>query len=1230
MKKLYIAFTALFLVQFTFSQSTLYSEDFTGQNGKGIIGAAFGGSNTDLSGVDWTIDVSAASIGANFFGGNEDYFYVNNESFSAKDTDGNAYWFSPSINIAGYSNVSFSFDASTSGNNDNSDTFLTEYRINGGAWLTAATNGNLNNDFNLVVSQTGLSGSSIELRIRVNTNADNEITTFDNILVQGTPPPCSSISGLTIDSFTATSANISWTAGGTEAGWEIVVQTAGTGIPAGSGTDVATNSYSDNTLNGSTDYEVYVRADCSNTSDGFSVWAGPANFTTPLRSPQGVTCSAGSSSYIYTENFESNPPSGWTGTGFNGSNGNWDITTANNNSGQTGPLNAFDNGGGSHLEYEASGNSSATASAISPAIDLTSVVDGAELSFYLHAYGSAMGTLNVGVSNSASGPFNTIFTQDGQLQSTAGAAWIPVGISLNAYIGQTIYIEFSNTGSGSSYQGDMSIDFLRVEACEPCPSPNNLVASNITATSADISWDAGGSETDWEIVIQAAGTGFPAGTGTPVTTNSFASNALNSITAYEVYVRADCDIDGFSGWAGPLNFTTLLANDNFADAIPISCGNTYNGDTTSATIDEAGAPDVSTVNPDTDTDNDSPNVWYQFIGTGNPVTLSTCANSSYDTEIIVFTGTSGNLTNIAEGYDECSNVTYEAEVTFNSVFGTVYSISIEGWNSGDTGAFELSVTCATPSSITYTYTNGSWDGNGNPDGVSTINDDIIITSGDATISTNTTANSVTVNPGAGLIIDSAVTLTTANGVLLESSSTSYSSLILDGTVSGDMVYERHVNMNGSGSTGDNDLISAPLTGQPFNTFAAANPNILDNNAGTLYLFGPFEKNTGQFVTWSNTETATLDPGVGYRAASDDNGSFTFTGTAINGVVTNDIVNSGTNNAEWNLVGNPYPSYLNVHDFLLHDVGGVTNIQLFDAPTAAIYGYDGSALNGWTIYNLATTSSSTVIAPGQGFFVSADATNTGPYNLEFTPAMRSTGNSDDFIQGRTAELIYIKLGLSSNDNTARTDFYFNPNASQGLDVGYDAKTFYDATSQFNLYSHLVQDNEGESMALQALNASDVADVSIPLGVHTNQGEQITFSITDSTLPEGVNVYLEDVVKNTITLLNTSDYVITPNSDLLGTGRFFLRFSEDALSTSANSFEDIQIYATKSPRALFVKGQLSSDTNINIYDIQGRLISNTILDHNNTSHQIDLSNVISGIYLVTLDNGVQQRSVKVIIN
>ncbi|WP_179007737.1 T9SS type A sorting domain-containing protein [Winogradskyella forsetii] len=142
-------------------------------------------------------------------------------------------------------------------------------------------------------------------------------------------------------------------------------------------------------------------------------------------------------------------------------------------------------------------------------------------------------------------------------------------------------------------------------------------------------------------------------------------------------------------------------NDLFADAIVIDCGSIITGTTLGATQDEADAPDDTTVETNTAADNDSPWVWYSFTGTGASeiVTLSTCgtANTNFDTEIFVYTGTSGSLTLIDDGYDECGGASenYAAETSFTSDGTTTYYVAIGGYQVDDVGNFQLTVSCET-------------------------------------------------------------------------------------------------------------------------------------------------------------------------------------------------------------------------------------------------------------------------------------------------------------------------------------------------------------------------------------------------------------------------------------------------------------------------------------------------------------------------------------------------------
>ncbi|MGB3607980.1 MAG: FG-GAP-like repeat-containing protein [Psychroserpens sp.] len=92
-----------------------------------------------------------------------------------------------------------------------------------------------------------------------------------------------------------------------------------------------------------------------------------------------------------------------------------------------------------------------------------------------------------------------------------------------------------------------------------CPDITNLSVADVTVDAANISWDAGSTETNWEIAVQTFGLGTPTGPGTPVTSNNpYALSDLDDGTGYEVYVRASCGGADFSDWVGPAGFTTLI------------------------------------------------------------------------------------------------------------------------------------------------------------------------------------------------------------------------------------------------------------------------------------------------------------------------------------------------------------------------------------------------------------------------------------------------------------------------------------------------------------------------------------------------------------------------------------------------------------------------------------------------------------------------------------------------
>ena len=74
----------------------------------------------------------------------------------------------------------------------------------------------------------------------------------------------------------------------------------------------------------------------------------------------------------------------------------------------------------------------------------------------------------------------------------------------------------------------------------------------------------------------------------------------------------------------------------------------------------------------------------------------------------------------------------------------------------------------------------------------------------------------------------------------------------------------------------------------------------------------------------------------------------------------------------------------------------------------------------------------------------------------------------------------------------------------------------------------------------------------------------------------------------------------------------------------------IYINQSSRELIISGQLEKGTVARVYDIQGRLVYNTILNSSLNTKTISLKTVSSGIYIVKLSHNKNYKTEKVILN
>jgi hypothetical protein len=498
-----------------------------------------------------------------------------------------------------------------------------------------------------------------------------------------------------------------------------------------------------------------------------------------------------------------------------------------------------------------------------------------------------------------------------------------------------------------------------------------------------------------------------------------------------------------------------------------------------------------------------------------------------------------------------------------------------------------------------------------------------------TISSNETFRSIEVESGATLTVDSSGSMDisgtlTNNGLIVLQSSSSTSAALKATSISGSGTYkyQKHV----AGST-TNDLITAPFSGETFSSLVGNNSDVLVTNTSptTEYLFGPFDNDTGAYLTYDSTTNAstTLSAGQGHRAGTASGTTLEFTGsfqTTDQTVAIN--VGDDTTYGKWNLVGNPFPSYLDLDGFISD------NSAILEDVNNAVYAYDGDDSDGsnFTIYH-SSNSSGVTIAPGQAFFV---ASSSSGGDLVFNTSRQTVSGGDDFLQRQTQTIdSFFKLNLESSNSLTHTDFYFNSNAGEGLDIGYDVGTYANLASSFSLYSKLASGEYSETnFAIQTISNDLFETVVIPLGVHISAGENHSISIDDVSLLESANVYLKDYETGALTLLNNGAYSFNSDSNLEGISRFELRLTNTTLGIESDELIT-NFKAIYQNDGVVLVGDFMLDDKVEIYDIMGRL---TQIHTINGNHSIEISKneLATGVYLANINRKGNSRTIKFLIN
>ncbi|GAA4356212.1 hypothetical protein GCM10023185_19790 [Hymenobacter saemangeumensis] len=229
-----------------------------------------------------------------------------------------------------------------------------------------------------------------------------------------------------------------------------------------------------------------------------------------------------------------------------------------------------------------------------------------------------------------------------------------------------------------------------------CPIPTGLAAANLTNTTAQLSWTAGGTVGAGDTFeLEYGAQGFMIGTGTAVTALTASSYQLTGLmpnTGYCFYVRQNCGAaNGSSTYAGPFCFTTPLtapSNDEPCGALALT-GNNITGTNVGATTTQATGITLPACSPSA-----APkDVWFTMTPTGTSTSLTLTGNPAGMVRVYSAPSCSGPFALVACRASAGNNQSVGTVSLTGLTAGQRYYVAVSGFGSSDTnGTFTISGT----------------------------------------------------------------------------------------------------------------------------------------------------------------------------------------------------------------------------------------------------------------------------------------------------------------------------------------------------------------------------------------------------------------------------------------------------------------------------------------------------------------------------------------------------------
>lgn len=820
-------------------------------------------------------------------------------------------------------------------------------------------------------------------------------------------------------------------------------------------------------------------------------------------------------------------------------------------------------------------------------------------------------------------------------------------LNLSSFAGQTMRLVFEwRNDNSQGLQSPAAIDNVSL-IIPSCVAPTALVASNMTAETAALSWGASTSNPSngYDVYYSTVNTAPLLETLPTVnnhSTNVLNATGLNASSTYYWWVRSDCggetslwiyggvfdtsclpaiaptsveNFDAFNGiapspacWSeakGVLAANTILSGTSSGWSLNTNGFANINASNKGVSINLYSNKNEWIISPQINLGSTAGmyRLKYRYAVTGYNNTSAVSDLGTHKVNVVLSTdgGTTWSNANSLKEYT--GNAQYSTTGAYEYINLTNYSgvvkIAFVATTSTNIPDIDFHIDDFSIEGIPeWTgMVNSAWDvaGNWSDNSVPTATSNVIVNSANPlVILSDVTVSSIAVGPLANVTVNGTLNVGNITVALGGQMIVANDAAVLQ---TNEAVNTGLVSVKRNSSPlfrQDYTLWSSPVTGQKLRTFSTQTLfnrfSSYDTAAGTI---GSYLQ---EIVTTADMNTKTFTSAKGYLIRMPNNwvevGSSnpaqpylgSFTGTLNNGAVS--IPLSGANN-KLNLVGNPYASPISIAAFFAANTNIDEILYFWRKKGSELSGASGYAT--YTSLGIVSADGSingttpTNIEVGQGFFVVANS--AAPGNLVFNNTMRNNGAAT-FYKGATEtnELHRLWLNLSSaNELVGQALIGYKTNATQGVDAGVDALYFNDSPTAL---TSLINNAE---YIIQGRSVPFVNTDIVPLGFKSNVAGSYTISLShfDGLFAENQDIFLKDKVTGTLNNLKETSYTFTTIEGIFNE-RFEVHYANTTLGTNNPMVVANPILIGVKDQKITINAGAIVMNKIELIDVTGRVI------------------------------------------